>query len=100
MNVLKADCWTPQRSGSANQKIAHGKWVPSRRAGQATHHNGDHMREGDRVMDALKWLRLAVGLAILRLLFSKHGVSVLLASMLLGAAGTARYLDQRPRQVV
>jgi hypothetical protein len=51
-------------------------------------------------MNALKWLRLAVGLAILRLLFSRYGVSVLLASMLLGAVGAARYLDQRPRQVV
>ena len=47
-------------------------------------------------MTTLKRLRGTVGLAILRLLFSRHGVFVLLASMLLGAVGAARYLDQSP----
>ncbi|MGH2345773.1 MAG: hypothetical protein ACRDG4_11140 [Chloroflexota bacterium] len=51
-------------------------------------------------MTTLKTLRRAVGLGMLRLLFSRHGVSVLLASMLLGAGGAVRYLDQSPRQVV
>ncbi len=51
-------------------------------------------------MSTLKRLRLAGGLVMLRLLFSRYGVSVLLASMLLGAGGAARYLDQSPRQVV
>jgi hypothetical protein len=51
-------------------------------------------------MSTLKRLRWAVGLVMLRLLVSRYGVSVLLATMLLGAAATARYLDQSPRQVV
>jgi hypothetical protein len=58
------------------------------------------MRKGDHVMMTLKRLRRAVGLAILRLLFSRHGVSVLLAGMVLAAGGAARYLDQSPKQVV
>jgi hypothetical protein len=51
-------------------------------------------------MTMLNGLRRTLSLGLLRLLFSRHGVSVLLACTLLGAVGAARYLDQSPAQVV